>query len=573
MIRVRPTQYIRRPKVSQDDGENQYLDPDKWREFGRCSPEHGLDGFLRFCRAWCWVKDKDTDQVIRFDPWAGQVRIAGLLVAGQWLMALKGRQTGFTTLVSVFGYWRTRYSRHFTGMCVAQEKEYAVDFKDKLLAIHERLPAWFRLNLVKDNEKKMMFRRHTCLSEWRVLVGKGKAGRSFSGDLAIFDEAAYIDNLSATLTAVMPALRGSEARRVPGQIVVLSTSAGPVGDFHDLWMQTRGVHGELLNDRGVGPTGFRPEFIHWSERYRRDQAWYDEEAKRLTAIGGPTAIKYEHPNTIEEAWEHTEGRVYPLLSSETHVGTIEIPDGATRYRGVDWGETVSAYVVLWIAHVPGPPGLLISPECPNTIREMIAYRMDPDKPDYPLKENDHAPDVIRYVVTSMNLAGLVYVYREIYRKDSVAKGWTQPKEIEEIHTMSGWVRAPLESRRTWMPGEYGEEIEMTVCDRSWKKAIAEFNRCDIPAIGAKRIKGSKDKDAGTQFDHRDSEIVEGIRHVRALIVGTHDLEARIQITREHQAVQVLRDVQRRPKGVRVSLADRRMADLARQLLKRKERRR
>jgi len=377
---------------------------------------------------------------------------------------------------------------------------------------------------------------------------------------------------------VLPATVAGDAERLARfqrEAEVLAPSAEPValvvpdGNWRQAWKVRSRVPG-LKDVRCVTlPPGAPSIYRLRSEPHPAGLATIEAIARAMGVLEGPE---------IQASLEHVfRAMVERTLWARGRLATCDvtggIPDGATRYRGVDWGETVSAYVVLWIAHVPGPPGLLISPECPNTIREMIAYRMDPDKPDYPLKENDHAPDVIRYVVTSMNLAGLVYVYREIYRKDSVAKGWTQPKEIEEIHTMSGWVRAPLESRRTWMPGEYGEEIEMTVCDRSWKKAIAEFNRCDIPAIGAKRIKGSKDKDAGTQFDHRDSEIVEGIRHVRALIVGTHDLEARIQITREHQAVQVLRDVQRRPKGVRVSLADRRMADLARQLLKRKERRR
>jgi hypothetical protein len=551
------------------DGERSLDTPGKIEEFIACHPVNGAAGFERFL-GHCDVTDKETGTTHRMTPWPGQQRIIRHLVNWEWLIALKGRQVGFTTLFSLYTYWRMRWAVDFKGMCLAQELEYASDFKDRLLIAHEGLEPWLRARISINRAKRLTFEQERCYADLRVLAGKKKAGRSFTGDLAIFDEAAFIENFSDTVTAIMPALRGSRQRTQSGQILVLSTSTGPTGGFHDLWRETYGQHGELLNDQGVGPTGFRPVFIHWSERPGRDEAWYAEEKARLDRISS-VAVKQEYPNTIEEAWEHAAGRVYPFFTTQTHVGRIEIPDTVLRYRAIDWGETKSAYVVLWIAFIPGPPGFLVSPDCPNTIREFLSYRLDEDPPYRPLKAHDHTCDAVRYAVTTFDLKGLVYVYREVYREDSIAKGWNIMSEIEEIHRLSGWERAEAGARRMFRPTVKAELFEQTVADRSFKKAIATLTQYELPTIPAKKPKGPKKRDTGTQYDDPHSEILEGIRQVSVLIDGTRDLEQRIEITREAFYRGVIEE-ERKTRRASADAATRRMRELAREYLNRERRR-
>lgn len=522
-----------------------------------CSPLSGFAGFAAFCDRHVWIQDKVSGGEARFILWPGQRRIARLMVLGLWLLCLKGRQTGFTWLAAAYCLWRLIYTPLYLAAVINQKKEYAQDFKRRVLWMYARLPPFLQLEITKDDVDILRFERERHGAELRVLVGDEDAGRSFTGNLAIVDEASRVPNLGPTLTAMLPAM-------AHGQVMMITTSAGPTGEFHNQWTKTYGTHGELLNAERVGPTGFRPEFIHWSERPGRDRAWYEAEKRRLDQIS-PVAVKQEHPDTIEEAWEHAAGRVYPLFASATHVGDIAIPPHAERYRFIDWGETRSAYVVLWAAYIPGPPGFLVSPQCPNTIREFLSYRLDEEPPHHPLKENDHTCDAVRYGVTTCRLRGLVYVYREVYRTDSLERGWNPMKEIEEIHTLSGWRLTHHNDRERWRPGRDGERFVTTVCDRSWGKAIAQLREFGIPARPAVRLRGPKVK-GGQSADRPESEILEGVRQVSALIEGTHDLDRRVEVTRERLAIETLREEKRSRVKAASSLQRRELIHLAKALL-------
>jgi hypothetical protein len=214
-----------------------------------------------------------------------------------------------------------------------------------------------------------------------------------------------------------------------------------------------------------------------------------------------------------------------------------VPRYAKRFRAIDWGETKSAYVVLWIAYLPGPPGLLVDPGCPNTIREFLSYRMGPD--GRPMQgQDDHSCDAVRYAVVTHNLRGLVYVYREIYRLNSVEQGWSPMQEIAEIHEKSGWVQGHPGKRQRWQPGPAAEKYELAaVADRSLGKVINEFNRNGIPTVPAAMIEGPPRSGRRSQDKPRD-EVVDGCKAVAALIHGSYDLSTYQDILYEDQAVKL-----------------------------------
>ena len=523
-----------------------------------CHPARGVPGFTRFCERHVWIEHGATKIPARFTFFPGQARVVPDLVDGLWLLQLKGRQVGFTTLWVVYVLWRIIYSHAYRAMIIFQERQYAEDFILRLKYSLERLPAYLQPAVTTDNRRLLRFGPQR---EVRALVGSTKAARSVTGDLVLYDEASRVPHFADSLAAAQPAMEVAG-----GQIGVLTTSAGPAGDFYSLWLETYGDHGELLDEDGVGPTGFKLVFIHWSERPGRDAEWYAEQKRRLDALG-PTMVKQEYPETPEEAFEYAAGRVFPLFTRDRCIGDVPIPDTALRYRAIDWGETKSAYVVLWIAHIPGPPGFLVSPRCPNTIREFLAYRWDDEKPGRPLKRDDHCPDAVRYAVVTWSLTGLVYVYREVYRTDSLAKGWNPMLEIEEIHQESGWLRAQPGDGVLWRPSRGGELYEGTVADPSWGKAIAQLRANQIPCVPAKRIK-LKVRKGQSVTDTPLNEKLEGIRAVSALIDGSLEIEKRIDVTREGRALRVYYQTKAEERRVphTTPLRQRRLAQAARDLL-------
>jgi hypothetical protein len=528
----------------------------------------GSAGFIRFCHEHVIIQDKETQKELPFALFAGQRRVVPDLVAWAWLTALKGRQLGLTWLAAAYTQWRITYQRFFQAVIINQERQYADDFIFRMRWIHDRLPVWCQRVVTKDRDGILRFASPGGnLAEIRSLVGGDKAARSFTGDLAIFDEGSRIPQFGETLGALIPTMRRSQAQAQHGQIIVLTTSKGAEGEYADHWRETYGEGGDLLDENGVGPTSFKPVFLHWSERPGRDKAWYLARKKELDRIS-PVMVKREYPDTPEEAFEYAEGRVYPLFTRDRNVGAIEIPDFARRGRCIDWGETKSAFVVLWYAYVEGPPGFLVHPDCKNCIREFLAYRLDDDgKPE---KKNDHCPDAVRYAVATLGLRGLVYVYRELYRLNTVAEGWTFTKEIAEVHEMSGWERTGPESRKKWRQGE-GETYDLeTVADSVWGTACNEWTAQQIPTEPSTKF--SYKRGGKTHTDKPSDVKLEGIRLVGDLIAGTEDLKHFYQITPEERAVQIYRKVRRRRSGVGLTMDEARAVAYAKTVLKRRRKR-
>ena len=531
------------------------------------SPKHGVAGFIRFCGQHVTIQDRRSKREVPFVFFKGQGRVAPDLVPGVWLVLLKGRQLGMTWLLAAYCLWRLMYSDTFVAVIINQELPYAKDFAWRVRYMWERLPWWMRQELTTDQKRELRWETegHNCVL--RCVVGGEKAARSMTCDLAIVDEASRVKDLDATLAALTPAIETSR-----GQIVMLSSSAGRGNFFHKAWQSTYGDTGELVDKKsGVGPSGFKPIFIHWSEREGRDAAWFEAEKAKLDKIS-PVRMKQEHPDTVEEAWEYAAGRVYPLFTRARCVGD---PDGdsvkdlldAPRYRAIDWGQTTSPFVCLWVAHLPGPPGFLVSPSCPNAIREFFDYRYDEEKLDEPMKQDDHCPDAARYVVTTENLTGLVYIYRELYITDAVAKGWNPMTEIAAVHEASGWELADPDERQRWQRGRFGEKYEATVADRSWVLMCKLFSDNDIPCKPHKKIKTHK-KAREHLTDKPLTEKLEGIRRVSVLIDGSMALEKRVMVRRE---VGILHEVEaQRAAGIRASISteDQLAMIAARRLLKR-----
>lgn len=538
--------------------------PAQTAEWLLCSPAHGPQGFIRFCERHLKIQDKKTKRIVPFVLFPGQRRIVPALVRGEWLLILKGRQVGFTWLLSAYCLWRLTYEPMFQVLVVNQEKIYADDFVARVVFMHGRCEPWMVCTPTTDAMSMIRFQGGEHNTELRSMVGSENAARSTTADLVIADEASRVPFFDKLIGAAVPALTSAG-----GQLICLTTSAGPQGTFYELWQENYGRFGEKLRPDGRGAGDFTPVFVHWSERPGRDAAWYAAEKRRLDQVG-PVVVKQEYPDTPEEAWEFATGRIYARFRTDTHIRRLDVDRSTDEfYRCIDWGQSESALVCLWVMHRKGPTGLVVSPDCPQTIREMLAYRWDEKKPDEVLKKDDHTCDALRYlIVTNMHLSGLLYVYRELYIEGASDKEMSVAKFIAAIHEASGWEVAPPDSRRRWVRGREGEAYVDTVCDRAWPLVINDLNDCDIPARGHSVIKRVGGLDAST--DSRVQEVKEGIERVRLFVDGTFAIEKFLPPRAVDQAMAALREERQAPWAT-TGLEKRRLAQAARAILRQRRR--
>lgn len=522
--------------------------PRKRKEWLLCSlknPLSALGGFLFFCQNYVIIQDKAKGIEVPFRLFRGQRRIAPWVVDGLWILALKGRQVGFTWLFAAYALWRHTFQVPFDSACVAQEKSYAKDFIWRFKFMHHRLPPWMQISISTDNKEELQFGEHGWCGRIRAMAGSEKAARSVTGDLLIIDEASRVEGLKDVLQAGRPALEVAG-----GQCLIFSTSDGPGGDFHDLWEKTMGDgSGSALDpETGKGPTGFVPVFIHWSERDGRDEEWYRKEKSECDLIS-PTMVKHEYPNTPEEAWEYAAGRVWPEFTAGSHVRSLVTTLDDVRYRAIDFGQTVSAFVVLWLVYREGYPGLIVHPSCKNTIRELTGYRWDKDREGYPIMKNDHCCDALRYAVVTYKLwRGLVYVYHELYVPGE-SHYQTIVEDIDMIHEESKWRRAAADDARHWRRGS-GEKFEGTVADRSWPQIIREYRQRQIEPIRGQGRPELRDVKKLAKATEHVTELQQGIALVNLLVRNTESVLKHVTIDADQQALTALKRRRLEPKIMR-----------------------
>jgi hypothetical protein len=464
--------------------------------------------FGRFCDECVYIQDKRTRRAARFKPYDCQRTLTDALTRGDWIVCLKPRQIGATTLLAVFVAWKLVTEPMFQVLVLQQNRDYAKNFLQRVRFIHRHLPTWLRVKIFNDSRYELSFNHGKSKeSELRVLSGKDAAGRSFTADLVIVDEHAYVPNAAEARQGCEPTLE-----MTGGQMVCLSSSAGPHGDFYTVW-------------KGAPENGYTPIFFPYDAHPDRDQTWYNETKERKKA--DPLFMPREYPRTPEEAFKHAEGRCFPMFDPLRHSRTFAdirlTKESGELFRGIDFG-AVNAFACVWIAHYPGEPaGFTVDPSCMNLIREFTAYRFERKSrtalggvPERPVKRDDHTVDAVRYACMTYGFSGHVHVFRELYVEDSVGKGRTDLHDLVDIHQMSGWVEGEGEDECRWKPGPDGEDFQGTICDRNQMKTIELFCMHDLPCDYWRKPRGVP----------MHGQILDGIARLNLLIDGTRDYSKR-----------------------------------------------
>jgi hypothetical protein len=174
-----------------------------------------------------------------------------------------------------------------------------------------------------------LIRDNTGLLEWDngsrmlSLAATRRAGRSFTGALAILDEWAFMQWPRETLAAVKPTIDAG------GKLFIISSADGQGSAYHRFWQHAQS-----------GTNGYTPVFLPWFARPDRGSNWRDQ---KLTESGGDTATIYrEYPANDLEAFTAATDLVYDIWSDGPDDGNVTeaaeyVPDGGPVYYAIDDG--------------------------------------------------------------------------------------------------------------------------------------------------------------------------------------------------------------------------------------------
>src|SRR5438128_1178864 len=170
--------------------------------------------FAYFCNNLCHVLSGDEDASwVPFKLWPAQIEVADTFQNHRLVVNLKARQLGITWEAIGFGLRSMVLFPIQTVLLFSKRDDEAVELKERLKGMYDHLPDWFksRFPVAKDNDHEFALENGS-----RALAFPSNAGDSYTGTLAIVDEADLIPDLGKLMRSVKPTIDGG------GRMLMLS---------------------------------------------------------------------------------------------------------------------------------------------------------------------------------------------------------------------------------------------------------------------------------------------------------------------------------------------------------------
>jgi hypothetical protein len=200
------------------------------------------------------------------------------------VVILKARQLGLTWLAVAFSLWLLLFHPIATVLLFSRRDDEAVDLLAvRLKGMHDHLPAWLKASsFTTDNDHELALK-----SGSRALAFPTTAGDSYTGSLAVVDEADLVPDLDKLMRAVKPTIDGG------GRMILLSRAdkTQPMSSFKRIYTTAR-----------QGQNEWMPVFLPWNARPDRDAAWFEGQRRdSLARTGAVDHLHEQYPATDAEA--------------------------------------------------------------------------------------------------------------------------------------------------------------------------------------------------------------------------------------------------------------------------------
>ena len=300
-------------------------------------------------------------------------------------LVLKGRQQGFTSVITAYQLACTLLKRNFTGFTLADTADNVrAIFQDKAKYIYNNLPDIVRPTEKYNSKTEMFFEKLN--SSWRINVATAQVGRSRTINFFHGSEAAFWTCLiSDTQSSLGEAL-------TKASIQILESTANGFNEFKDLWdsgewincfyewwktteyrnsFETLGIKQEFLNNIET-----KQEWIWTRLKWLKDIKQLDNEQlywyyNKYNNYLRKDLIKQEYPCTPEEAFLNSGNCVfdaelltYRKAELEEEYKTKPYKQGFFEYR---WhNEDAKDYIInTSIKFVENPLGMIKIYEKPH----------------------------------------------------------------------------------------------------------------------------------------------------------------------------------------------------------------
>ncbi len=248
------------------------------KEFIKCSQD-----FMYFCEKYIFIEIPGGDILI--NPYQKQKELVKTVYDKKFVMVLKSRQTGISTIIQAYCAWLLIFFDNVVIGILSKDGPEATTFARTIAGMIEKLPKWIKpqggrmgAGFSKRSEQSfILLNGSKCFSSPVDPKAPYKTLRGKPVTFLVIDEAAFINYLDEAWTSMVPALSTSQkharAANIPYGTIILSTPNKTMGIgawYFDQW-----------SDAITGDSLFTPFKIYWKEipELANDPEWYDTQLK------------------------------------------------------------------------------------------------------------------------------------------------------------------------------------------------------------------------------------------------------------------------------------------------------
>ncbi len=231
-------------------------------EFGKAELFKCAQSFEYFCETYLKLVHPKHG-LVPFKLYPYQKQVIELLRENRFVVGLKFRQGGFSSLMVAWYLWRCMFQFDESNMILCNYDREAISKNHIARTFIEHLPDWLKPKLSKHNDHLMIFEETGCKLFFRT--PEAACGRSIQN--LYIDEAAYIPDLDKHWKAMWPVLSNG------GHCCVISSANGTGNWFHEVYTgaEKEGPWSKLkafsVCDPDQHPDNDGPE---WSENLKKN---------------------------------------------------------------------------------------------------------------------------------------------------------------------------------------------------------------------------------------------------------------------------------------------------------------
>ena len=218
---------------------------------------------IYFMRKYVKIQSPNEGGTVPFDLYSFQEDTLKRYHEDRFLLILKSRQMGITTLVAAYSLWQMIFNGDRSILIISIKQEVSKEIITKVRFANDHLPSWLKVTATEDNRLSLRLKNG---SQIQATSSSTDAGRSKAVSLLVLDEAAFIDCADEIWTSAFNTLSTG------GRAIILSTPNGVGNWFHKMW-----------TDAEKSKNDFKILKLPWHFHPKRDQNWRDLQTKNMGA--------------------------------------------------------------------------------------------------------------------------------------------------------------------------------------------------------------------------------------------------------------------------------------------------